>query len=538
MAFLRNIKTFLSGYFGTRREEVHFNVYILALTLLAIGLPVSRFLMSVSMFILSINWIAEGHLTRKMKVLWSRKSLLFMISVYLLHAAGMAWSSDLAYGMHDLKVKLPYLIILLVVGTSREIPLPRLKSIFKYYILSVFVATLIITAIFIVTQKSLNDSRNISVFISHIRFSLMIVMAVLIIMYTLLFGKFSLNKREKTVLPLLVIWLSAFLFILQSFTGIWIYMLSVSLLVIIFIIKQKKKPLTIAVAIIFVLVAFFTGNTVFKALSSFYPSPGVNIKMLDKYTANGNPYFHDIKPQLIENRNYVYLYLCIDELRKEWNRRSTLGFDSLDHKGQHLSQTLVRYMTSKGLRKDSAGVAALSPHDITMIENGFSNHIFSKKFSIYPRIYQFFWEIDVYRKTGISGGHSLTQRIEYLKNGMKIIKRNFWFGVGTGDVKMEYKNQYKKSGTNLDERWRLRAHNQFITFIISFGIAGFLWILFSFVFAVFYEKKNNDLITLIFLLVIFLSMLNEDTLETMAGIVFFSLFFALFVFEYKSENAA
>ncbi|MFO7657535.1 MAG: O-antigen ligase family protein [Bacteroidales bacterium] len=536
MAPGKDIKQYLTNHFGTGREEVHYNIYILALTLLAIGLPVSRFLMSVSMFVLSINWIAEGRLAAKIKILWSRKSLLFMLSVYLLHIAGLAYSSDLAYGIHDLKVKLPYLVILLVAGTSSEIPLSRLKSILKYYILSVFVATLIITVIYLLTRESLHDSRNISVFISHIRFSLMIVLAVLIILYALLFNKFSLNKREKTVLSLLAVWLSSFLFVLQSFTGIWIFILTVSLLMIIYVIKQKKPPLTIAATVIFLAVAYLIGFTVYKAFSNFYPPPIQHIEKLDKYTVNGNPYYHDSNPNLIENRNYVYQYLCVDELRREWNRHSTINFDSLDLKGQQISQTLIRYMTSKGLRKDSSGIAALSSHDIKMIENGFSNHIFNKKFSIYPRIYQFFWEADVYMKTGISGGHSLAQRIEYLKNGIEIIKRNFWFGTGNGDVKMEYDKQYRESGSKLDERWRLRAHNQFVTFFISFGITGFFWIIFSFAFAVFYERKHNNLLTLMFLLVAFLSMFNEDSLETMAGIVFFSLFYALFVFGNKKTG--
>ena len=181
-------------------------------------------------------------------------------------------------------------------------------------------------------------------------------------------------------------------------------------------------------------------------------------------------------------------------------------------------------------------MAQLSEKDIHLIEDGCSNYIFGEKFGIYPRIYQLLWELDVYRKTGNSGGHSLTQRIEYQKNGIDIIKRNFWFGVGTGDVKNAYTIQYKISNSKLEEKWRLRAHNQLLTFFITFGVIGFAWILFCFVFAIIYEKKYKDLLTMLFLLLAFVSMLNEDTLETHVGICFFSFFFAIFVFGYSKKS--
>jgi hypothetical protein len=230
------------------------------------------------------------------------------------------------------------------------------------------------------------------------------------------------------------------------------------------------------------------------------------------------------------------LYICNKELRSEWNSISDIHYDSLDNKGQELNQTLIRYLASKGLRKDSAGLAALSQEDVRMIENGYSNYIFKRRFALYPRIYQFIWELDVYFKTGRSGGHSLAQRIEYIRNGMEIIKRNFWIGVGTGDLKTEYERQYEISDSSLALKWRLRAHNQYVTFFIAFGFFGFTWIVIAFTYAISHERKWRDLLTVLFLLIAFLSMINEDTFETHAGICFFSFFLALFVFGYRKNN--
>ena len=45
-----------------------------------------------------------------------------------------------------------------------------------------------------------------------------------------------------------------------------------------------------------------------------------------------------------------------------------------------------------------------------------------------------------------------------------------------------------------------------------------------------YENKQKDYWFMMFFFIAFLSMLNEDTLETHAGVTFFSYFYSLFLF--------
>ena len=518
------------------RNEIHRSVYFWGLILLCVSLPVSNYFMSVALFVLFLNWIFEGDFTRKWLTLKNRKSLLVILSIYLVHVIGLVYSKDYQYAIHDLRIKLPLLVLPLVVGTSERISTRKLKIILQFFIASVFVASLISTVAYIdMNQSLMSDTRKISLFISHIRFSLLIDMSIFICLYFSLYKTFLVSAKEKAIYLLLSLWLAIFLFILQSFTGIWIFIVILPIMLIHWAFV-KKNAVLIAGICTAVLVGFiFMLTLLYSALNKFYPSPEIIPEKLEKYTANGNPYDHNLKYKVLENGHYIKLYVCAKELRNEWNKISDIHYDSIDQKGQVLNQTLIRYLTSKGLTKDSIGLAALDKEDIKMIENGYSNYIFKKRFALYPRIYQFLWELDVYIKTGKSGGHSLAQRIEYLKNGIEIIKRNFWIGVGTGDVKIEYDKQYEVSNSQLTTKWRLRAHNQFVTFFITFGIFGFAWIVFSFAYAISYERKWQDLLTLIFLLVAFLSMLNEDTLETHAGICFFSFFFSLFVFGYRMK---
>ncbi len=538
MDFRIKVKKTLIRSFGSTRKEIHYSVYIISLTLMGIGLPVSRSLVSLSLLSLSLNWLIEGDFRRKLHVFITRKSLLFICSIYFVHIIGLIYTNDFGYAFYDLRKKVPLLAIPLIVGTTQSISAEKVKNILKYFIATVFIATLISTIDYLFTNSFILDTRHISVFISHIRFSLMIIISILISIYMILYNGFQVTRGEKKALAFAAIWFSGFLFILQSFTGIWIFILSVPILLLNWTFRQKKLSLIFGVSTILLIGLVIILSIFFKALKKFYPIPKINIENLDQYTVNGRPYKQYPNSKILENGNFVHLYICEDELRDSWNTRSNLNYDSTDYKGQELKETLIRYLTSKGLRKDSLGVASLNEKDIRMIENGYSNYIYGEKFSIYPRIYQFLWELDVYRKTGISGGHSLTQRIEYQKNGIEIIKRNFWIGVGTGDVKTAYDKQYKISNSKLEEKWRLRAHNQLLTFFITFGIIGFAWILFSYIFAVIYEKKHKDLLTMLFLLVAFVSMFNEDTLETHVGICFFSFFFAIFVFGYTRKISA
>jgi hypothetical protein len=232
----------------------------------------------------------------------------------------------------------------------------------------------------------------------------------------------------------------------------------------------------------------------------------------------------------LENGNYLGLYVCDQELEKEWNALSSISYAGKDEKDQEIKFTLMRYLTSKGLRKDSVGISKLSLKDIKNIESGMANYIFENKYAIYPKIYEIIWQIDVYRKGFNPAGNSITLRAEFVKTAFRIIKNNFWFGVGTGDVKDYFQKQYEIDNSKLPKKNRLRAHNQFVTFFLSFGIVGFIFVLFSMFYPVIKLKGFKSYLFVVFFIIALLSFLNEDTLETQIGITLFSYFYSLFLF--------
>jgi O-antigen ligase len=194
-------------------------------------------------------------------------------------------------------------------------------------------------------------------------------------------------------------------------------------------------------------------------------------------------------------------------------------------------------MTSKGLKKDSVGITQLTPVDISRIEHGITNIIYSNKLGLKPRLYEVIWEFDQYKHGSGVNTHSVTQRIIYMQIALSLIKENFWFGVGTGDLPMKYANYYKTHDTGLSKERQFHTHNQFLRFFVLFGIFGFLIIIAAFIIPVFLERKWSSYYMIMIITIILLSFLNEDTLETQIGVTFATLFYSIFLWGCKKNSA-
>ena len=121
-------------------------------------------------------------------------------------------------------------------------------------------------------------------------------------------------------------------------------------------------------------------------------------------------------------------------------------------------------------------------------------------------------------------------RLEFLKASKAVLKENWLFGVGTGDVNDVTLKKYEEIKTPLEKKYRLRAHNQYLTFAISFGVFGMSWFLFSMFYPLRFMKNEYYSLFVLFLITASFSMLNEDTLETQAGVTFFAFFNSFFLF--------
>jgi hypothetical protein len=513
------------------REALHNTIYISGLALLVTCLPLSRYVLSISQFILILNWLAEGGFAKKAALLRRKPAVLLVISILLVYLAGMLYTRNIPAGMIKVRNVLPLAMLPVIMATTAPLSKKNVYRILLLFTVAVMAAALIcLFRYFSDPAPATRDFRKISLFIPHIRFALLIITAVYILLYRVFFKPVPIHFPEQAAFTILSLLLVAFLFVLRSFAGIILLFLTAGFFVIRIPLAGKSRLIRFAsisaVVITGAVVIFFIARVEIKD----FHAPVIDPAGLEKRTAGGNEYEHDLFNKTLENGHYVGLYVCEPELRKEWNAISQIPYDSVDQKGQSVSYTIQRYLTSKGLRKDSAAIHMLNKEDIQAIEKGRANYRFSERPGLYQRLYETLWEIHMWRNTGFVQQHSFGQRLVFLRTAGTVIRNNFWTGVGTGDVYDIMMKTTRDNGEAIEKRWKGEPHNQFAFFLMAFGIFGFVWILFSLIYPAWNSRSYRYLLFNLFSAIMLISMMILDTIESYDNMVFFVFFYSLFVF--------
>jgi len=491
--------------------------------------------MSIGQLILAGNWLIEFNFKSKLNILKSSPLLWVLFSVYFLHLIGFSWSSNIEYALKDSRIKLPLLILPLIISTSKKINARELKIIFLIYLSTILILSLAsLYKLLGLSNHTIIDKRDLSIYISHIRYGLNIAFAIFLSLRfrTLLF------KNAHFLAITIPIWLIACLFLFELYTGL-ICLLAIFISLSIVYLFSKRVSLSwklIGLVILFfsVLSPIYITSKVYKDYTREIPL-GYDQTIRVAYTLNGEKYWHDVKSKEKENNVYVERYIAWKELEKAWNSRSVYGFRDTDKKGNYIISTVTRFLSSKGLKKDSTNIYSLTPDEVKAIENGTANVYYLHHNKVENRIHKIFYEIDHYQQTGIANGYSLAMRLVYWKTCWRIIKNNLIYGVGTGDIKDHFAHQYELDETLLDPKFRKRAHNQYLTFWATFGIVGLLLFILSLLIPLFYNTDFKK-IYFAFWVLVCLSFISEDTLETQAGVTFFALFNSLFLLGLKKPN--
>ncbi len=473
----------------------------------------------------------EGML-RGLREFSKNKPALIFSSVFLLHIVGLIFTVDFDYALKDLRTKLPLMALPVFFATSEKIGPKTFRAFLLLFILSLLVATFMNT--WKVIFNDYIDIRDVARHVSHIIFSLLISLSLFSLAYFII-RKNRIRPGWKVLFFLAMVWFLAYLVLTKSMTGFIISFLTLLLIIPVLIFHQKKIWLKVFILLVLIGVGGGWYFYVHSVIRDYYAVKIVDFRKLDHFTSRGNPYIHNSANLQTENGNYLWLYVQWDELRDSWNRRSQIPFDSLDMKNQPVKFTLIRFLTSKGERKDADAVEKLTDNEISTIEKGTANFVFLEPFSIRGRIYEFLAGYDQYQATENPTGSTVMQRIEFWKASLGLIKENWLYGVGTGDMNIAFERQYEKMHSKLapDQRWR--SHNQYMSIFIAFGIFGFIW----FLVAVFYPplilKQYNDYFFLVFLIIALFSMLTEDTIESQTGVTFFAFFYSFFLFARKEK---
>jgi len=476
--------------------------------LLLVGLMISPFLNGLSQ--LAILILLLFSLPKSLLPFLHDKKIQLFTLFFFIHILSFFYSNNISYALKDLRIKSVFLLFPFLFAVFGKIN--HRAYIQLLWILTLGAVLAAIIGVYKYVQNSTLDWRHYSVFISHIRFSYVIATIILLHLWEMMMNK----KFYRLPKLMLLTFLFAYLLFLSSlsaifsifFTGVFIFGSYLN--------NVKSK---ILMAFLFSIPLFFA----LHVLLDYLPNESFEQQIKKNQLVGNENYYLRVKAK--ENGYYIGINLNELEIQGNWHKISGLSGDSL----KTSISLVLRYLTSKGLSKDSAGLASLSQNDIQNIKSGMSNYKFAKKNNFYKRLYIFYWELDRFWHGESPAGHSSTERLVFWNAAIHIIAQNPIFGVGIGDLPDAFSGYYRHEMPLWPEKYRKKTHNQFLSFLVGNGILGGSIIIVALYLPFFlYHKKNIPLKMIIVLMSI--SMLTEDTFETQAGATFFAFFYSLFIY--------
>jgi hypothetical protein len=543
-------------------RHTHQVIHIICLLAAAFLMPVSVWLLSAVSIIMSANWLLGGQLKHKINILFSRRGIMVLLLLFAMYIIWLVNTADVGGALTELRLKLPLLFFPVVAGTTEKPGNSLLRLLIISFIAGCIFATGAgLMALAGILPAEIHSSRDLALFVPSIRLSILLCFAIFSALWLAITDRtdkpagpddtassyeWAYRTGEITpgrdmtiripggtlfvlIMTAAALTMSYFLFRLLSVTGIVLFILCLALTGVYVVAGGRRAAagLSLLTAAAAATVAMLIlGNAALRKLHA--PSdPSVNEPLT--LTASGNHYTQYPGEKLVENGYLVWVNVCEEELRQEWNRRSQADYDGIDGAGNELRVTLIRYITALGMPKDSAAVAELADGDIRNIERGFANPLYAHKGSPMARAYELAWELDRAAMGDNPSGLSLVQRPEFYRAAAGIIMKHPLAGVGTGDVARAFNDEYDSNATPLRPEYRLRAHNQYLTFGVTFGIPGAVVALAILLVPWLTSRNRFSYLFLLFMTVIVVSMFNDDTFGSFTGAAFFSYFYTLLI---------
>lgn len=494
----------------SKRSGIHRRIYVALLCVTAASMTTSTFLGNLCWFLLLVNWVAEWQWSDKIRQIKENTLLHAFLTLFAVQLLWVMMGGDWLKSLFAVQKALPLLVLPLVVLTS-----PPLEQRERHLVIAAFLATIAVVSIIGIVRWITIDNlpyRAIVPYVSNIRFALNIVVAICLIV--------SLATRHWQNLIVVILSIAALigmLLLIRSYTAI-VVLAILSLLYAAHYIAHCKHTTTKTVLTVSYFIAILVAaGYIYHIGNNYYTPTPLEQAPLQTTTAAGHPYTHACDG-MIENGGQVNNYICQAEIYTTWPMVSNTPLDTLTPNGYSVYPTLIRYLGSRGLTKDSVGIMALSPLDIKAVEDGYANHIFIDGTPLQKMVYSLLYEYEKYRVMQDLSNSSMGERLLLWDNAWHVFTEHPLLGVGTGNV-------YDACHARLDAIQSPMAqsdknlHNQYLSFLVAFGLLGFLLIAIAFARSAWHNRHTMTLLQTAFAVIIIISCLDDDTLNVFSGIM-------------------
>ena len=499
------------------RARVHRIVYLSMLALLGVSMTTSVWLSNLAWVAMGVNWLLEGRWREKWQMARESRLLQAFAVLWALYLAGMLWTEHLQAGLGVLQVALPLLALPLVALTSQPVGARVRKGIFLLYGATV-VAVSVVAAVRLLTIDGL-AYRDAVPHISHIRFALNCCVVAFLAAY---YGWHrSRSPMARGASALLVAWMVAVMLLLRSYTGLAV-LAAVPMAALLLRWRRVRRSERRVWLAAWLAAAIVAGGTVAHEVRSYYKPGSMSAPQpAGALTAAGHAYDAPGVP-IVENGNLIYAYVCRDELKAAWRQRSSLPLDDTNEAGFSREPVLIRYLNAVGLTKDSLGVASLADDQVRDVERWVENPVYVQGNPVKKMVYVMCFERECGKYEGAVRNFTMLQRFELWRAAWEVVRSHPLAGTGTGDAAADLGAQLEADRSPL-AGWPHKAHNEYLTLLMSFGAVGMLLLAAAWLRAA-PRLRRQPAWLLMWALAILVSMLTEDTLDTLAGILFCTYF--------------
>lgn len=133
-------------------------------------------------------------------------------------------------------------------------------------------------------------------------------------------------------------------------------------------------------------------------------------------------------------------------------------------------------------------------------------------------------------RTASANSYSLVGRVYSYRVALKVIQKNFWFGVGKADIEEEMAAHYRNDFPLIQPESYIQPHNQYLYSTVAFGVIGLLVFVVGFYYPGLCIWPQYAPLLFSQYIILTLSFLVEYTLETQIGLAF-ALFFLMLALE-------
>lgn len=281
-------------------------IFFAGLATLFVGLMISRAMISIGMIVLLANAVFTSDLNKRLRVFLHNKALICITLIFIVYLLSGLNSDNIDYFWQRMQLKLPFLAIPFAIGTE-----PRFRQKDFMVLLYFFVFLITASSFWVIVNYALNFSaiteslrhgKSIPVPYDHIRYSLMVALAVVSAIYLVIKPHFKIVSWQSKLMIGLAVFLFIFLHVLSVRSGLAVLYLCLFYLGLWFLIRMKRKRTGVVILIAIVLIPALA----YAVIPSFHKKINYMAEDLTAYFTEG------VTKDYSDSKRFVSIKLAIE----------------------------------------------------------------------------------------------------------------------------------------------------------------------------------------------------------------------------------